>query len=185
MLAHAKIACCDIHVLLKAVRILGRLCMCCRRRSCCCMGVLYTRQARSRHGARRAMPRRTGWSSRSREVAMPLPIPNSSSSLGLPLRLSAVALVISGPALAPLSCSPCQPPRVTSVPLLSMPFPECPCLVPPCLACLPAGISITSTAMVFETEGRQVTLLDTPGHQVCVPPPSYPQATRDFWSLPL
>ncbi|KAH7432560.1 hypothetical protein KP509_07G027900 [Ceratopteris richardii] len=27
------------------------------------------------------------------------------------------------------------------------------------------GISITSTALVFETEGHQVTLLDTPGHQ--------------------
>ncbi|KAL2621509.1 hypothetical protein R1flu_001714 [Riccia fluitans] len=27
------------------------------------------------------------------------------------------------------------------------------------------GISITSTALVFETHGRQITLLDTPGHQ--------------------
>eukprot|EP00271_Cylindrocystis_brebissonii_P011616 TRINITY_DN29492_c0_g1_i1.p1 TRINITY_DN29492_c0_g1~~TRINITY_DN29492_c0_g1_i1.p1 ORF type:complete len:758 (+),score=125.02 TRINITY_DN29492_c0_g1_i1:81-2276(+) len=27
------------------------------------------------------------------------------------------------------------------------------------------GISITSTAMVFETQGKQITLLDTPGHQ--------------------
>lgn len=27
------------------------------------------------------------------------------------------------------------------------------------------GISITSTAMVFETKGKQITLLDTPGHQ--------------------
>ncbi|MCO5578799.1 hypothetical protein L7F22_032645 [Adiantum nelumboides] len=27
------------------------------------------------------------------------------------------------------------------------------------------GISITSTALVFETEGHQITLLDTPGHQ--------------------
>ncbi|BBN11680.1 peptide chain release factor 3 [Marchantia polymorpha subsp. ruderalis] len=27
------------------------------------------------------------------------------------------------------------------------------------------GISITSTALVFETQGRQITLLDTPGHQ--------------------
>jgi peptide chain release factor 3 len=28
-----------------------------------------------------------------------------------------------------------------------------------------AGISITSTALVFENRGFQITLLDTPGHQ--------------------
>jgi peptide subunit release factor RF-3 len=27
------------------------------------------------------------------------------------------------------------------------------------------GISITSTALVFESKGYQITLLDTPGHQ--------------------